>query len=402
MHFHPGYDAQALLAAHREWARQYADPLAAGIGPHANDRAPDRPLRIGYVSPDFRTHPVGRFVAPLLESHSASVSVYCYSSVSVPDETTERCRAVSVWCDARNFSDRQLADQIREDGIDILVDLSMHVIGNRLLTFARKPAPVQVTYLAYCGTTGLGTMDYRLTDGYFDPPGTDDDYTERSIRLPHSYWCYEAPENSPYVGPLPARRNGFVTFGCLNNFAKVSVPTLEAWARVLQAVPGSRLLIHAQEGTHRDRVRIFFSHAGVDPDRVQFVKGMPLLDYLHLHNLIDIALDPFPYAGGTTTLDALWMGVPVVTLAGRTAVGRGGVSILSNVGLPELIARTPDEYVDIAALLAADQARLVALRGGLRPCLRASPVMNAAGFARDLEAAYREMWTVARPDRAAG
>ncbi len=264
------------------------------------------------------------------------------------------------------MSDESLADLVRRDRIDILVDLDAHTAQNRLLTFARKPAPVQVTYLAYCSTTGLRAMDYRITDPFLDPLGQSRFYTEESVWLPETYWCYQPLPQAPSPGPLPAVASGHVTFGCLNNFCKVTLPILTVWRDLLREVPGSRLLLHARRGTHRDRVLTFFAEGEVDPGRVEFASFCPLAEYYGLYQQIDVGLDPFPYGGGTTTCDALWMGVPVISLAGRTAVGRAGLSILSNVGLPELVARTPAEYLRIATDLAADLPRLAALRAGLR------------------------------------
>ncbi len=262
--FCPGYDAQTLYEEHRRWNQDHAAPLVKFIQPHLNDRSPDRRLRVGYVSPNFGSHPVGRFLLPLLESHDhRSFEIFCYASVDIPDTMTDRCRAhADVWRDVLGLSDEQVAHTIRQDRIDILVDLTMHMRNNRLLVFARKPAPVQVTYLAYCGTTGLSTMDYRLTDPYLDPPGQDERfYSEQSVRLPETYWCYRPVIETPPVNALPALTAGHVSFGSLNNFCKVTPPTLAAWSRLLQAVPGSRLLLHAHAGSHRDRVRGFLSRA---------------------------------------------------------------------------------------------------------------------------------------------
>ena len=376
--FCPGYDAQTLYEEHRRWNRQHAEPLEKFIQPHLNDRSPDRRLRIGYVSPDFRRHPVGRFLLPLLESHDhQSFEIFCYASVRIPDAMTDRCRAhADVWRDVLGLSDEQVAHAIRQDQIDILVDLTMHMANNRLLVFARKPAPVQVTYLAYCGTTGLSTMDYRLTDPYLDPPGRDERfYCEQSVRLPETYWCYRPPVETPPVNALPALEAGHVTFGSLNNFCKVSSAALAAWSRLLQAVPGSRLLLHAHAGSHRERVRRFLTEQGISAERVVFVDFQPTAEYFGVYRQIDVALDPFPYGGGTTTCDALWMGVPVVSLAGQTAVGRGGVSILSNVGLPELVAQDSEQYVRIA----------VAVGSRPVPIERAAsnPARSDAGFPAD-------------------
>jgi predicted O-linked N-acetylglucosamine transferase (SPINDLY family) len=394
--FHPDYDARAVHEAHRQWHQLHVAPLASSVAQHNGDRSPERKLRVGYVSPDFRTHPVGRFLLPLLESHNRqAMEVFCYSSVQRQDSVTERFRDCSdTWRDVFLLSDAQLAQVIREDRIDILVDLTLHMAGSRLLVFARRPAPVQVTYLGYCGTTGLDAIDYRLTDPYLDPVGHPDErfYSERSVRLPETYWCYQPPAAAPPVNASPARDAASATFACLNNFCKVSVPTLVAWCSLLKAVPRSTLLIHAHEGRHRDRVKMFFAERGVSAERINFVGFFPSANYFLAYHQLDIGLDPFPYGGGTTTCDALWMGVPVVTLAGRTAVGRGGVSILSNIGLPELIARDTDDYVRIAAELAGDMPRLAGLRATLRQRMQDSPLMDAPRFARNVEAAYRQMW----------
>ena len=255
--FCPGYDTQTLYEEHRRWNQHHAAPLAKFIQPHGNDRSPQRRLRVGYVSPDFRNHVVGLFLLPLLETHDhGSFAIYCYASVRIPDTITDRCRAhADVWRNVLGWSDEQVTEVIRQDQIDILVDLTMHTANNRLLVFARKPAPVQVCWLAYPGTTGLATIDYRLTDPYLDPPGRFDAfYSEQSIHLPETYWCYQAIVETPGVNRLPALKAGHVTFGCLNNFCKVTAPTLAAWRELLQALPQSRLLLHARDGRHRERV----------------------------------------------------------------------------------------------------------------------------------------------------
>lgn len=395
LHFHPGYDAAAMAEEHRGWNRQHAWPLKPFIQLQTNDRNPARRLRLGYVSPDFREHPVGRFLLPLLVQHDRkSFEVFAYSQVRVPDGVTERLRSLADgWRNIAGCSDLQVTEMIRQDKIDILVDLTMHLSNNRLLVFARKPAPVQVTYLAYCSTTGLETIDYRLSDPYLDPAEGDASiYSESTIRLPETYWCYQPLAVASEVSPPPALQNGFVTFGCLNNFCKVSEPTLAAWAKLLRTVPNSQLLIHAQEGRHRESVWDRMDREGVTSKRIQFVGFMPTEKYFAYYHRIDIALDTFPYGGGTTTCDALWMGVPLVSLAGKTAVSRGGLSILSNVGLPELVARSEERYVQIAVELAADLGRLSALRSTLRQRMQQSPLMDAPRFARNVETAYRTMW----------
>ena len=395
LHYHPDYKAADLAREHARWAARHVAPLAPLRRPHRNDPTPDRRLRLGYVSPDFREHPVVRFVLPLLTQHDRrQVEVFAYSDVPRPDEITESIRArVDQWRDVAQLSDAELADAIRSDEIDILVDLAAHSGSNRLLTFARKPAPVQVTYLAYCSTTGVDAIDYRLTDRFLDPPDTDlGHYTERTVRLPECYWCYSAPALPPDRLPSSERRPGPPTFGCLNNFAKVTPPTLDLWVRLLQRVPDARLLLYARAQSHRERVRQVFRGADIAESRLTFVGRQPFEDYLETYREIDVGLDPVPFGGGTTTCDALWMGVPVVTLAGGTAVSRGGSSLLSNVGLAQLVARNEAQYIDLAAGLMQDAEGLAALRAGLRARLESSPVMDAERFTRGLEAAFREMW----------
>jgi predicted O-linked N-acetylglucosamine transferase (SPINDLY family) len=395
LHFHPNYDAQALLAEHRLWARRYAEPLAAESRRHENDRSPDRKLRVGYVSPDFRHHPVGRSVLPLLANHNRrEFEIICYADVRVPDELTTSLKPLAdQWRETAGLSDSRLSDLIRTDRIDILVDCALHTAGNRMLVFARKPAPVQVSMLGMPSTTGLATIDYRVTDPYLDPPGAgDENYAEALIRLPHSFWCYQPPEETPPVNPTPALKHGSITFGCLNKIAKVTRPALELWLRILQAVPASRLVILSPPGGHLDALRALFAEGGVAHDRVEFVPSVSQAGYFARYHDLDLSLDPFPYNGHTSALDSLWMGVPVITLAGRTAVGRGGVSILSKVGLPELIAATPERYVAIAVDWARDLARLAELRAGLRERLRGSPLMDGFVYTADVEAAFRRIW----------
>ena len=395
LHFHPDCDAQAILAEHRAWAKVHAEPLAAEIQPHRNDRAAERRLRVGFLSPDLRDHAVGRALLPLFEHHDhRQIEFVAYSDVRAPDGLTARLRALADrWQSVADLSDQRLAHRIRDDRCDVLVDLALHTAENRLLVFARKPAPVQVTMLGLPATTGLATIDDRLTDPYLDPPGTSDgDYTERSIRLPHCFWCYQPAADAPPVGPLPAGPNGFVTFGCLNQFAKVSRPALRVWVKILQSLAGSRLVIHAPPGSHRLAVRRLFQDGGIAPERVAFVARVPRASYLRHYHDLDLGLDPFPYNGGISTMDSLWMGVPVITLAGRTAVGRAGVSILSNVGLPEMIARTPEQYVAIAVEWAGDLGRLARLRSGLRQRMQSSPLMDGKQYAAAVEAALRRAW----------
>ena len=396
LHYHPDCDARAIADEHRQWNVQHAQPLGQFICPYSNDRSPDRRLRIGYLSPDFREHVVGQNLLPLFGQHDRKqFEITCYAQVFRPDAMTRRLEQhADRWLSIVGLPDENVVKQIREDEIDILVDLALHSANNRLPIFARKPAPVQVSYLGYCGSSGIDAMDYRFSDPYLDPADADlSYYTEKTIRL-RSYWCYQPWRTAPETSQSPAMKNGSVTFGCLNNFAKVSSAALDLWGRILAAVPKSRIIIHAPPGGHRADVAERMRLAGVDGDRLQFVAQQPWMEYIKSYCEIDISLDPFPFGGGITTCDALWMGVPVVTLSGDTAVGRGGRSILSNLGLTELVAFTPDEYAQIAIDLARDLDRMTSLRRGTRARMLASPLMDAEKFARDVEAAYRRMWHV--------
>jgi predicted O-linked N-acetylglucosamine transferase (SPINDLY family) len=395
LHYHADYSPADLAAEHARWAERHVAPLASERAPHGNDRHPDRRLRIGYVSPDFREHAVARFVLPLLEHHDRrQVEIHGYSDATRADAMTARIRArCDRWRDTGNLSEAELADTVRSDGIDILVDLAAHSGHNRLLTFARKPAPVQVSYLAYCSTTGVDAIDYRLTDRFLDPATEAESHSvERSIRLPDCYWCYAPPGPTDARAPTTERLPGPPTFACLNNFAKLTDATLRLWTRLLHRVPTARLLIYARAESQRNRLRLAFEEAGLDEARLGFVGWQALPQYLETYRQADVALDPFPYCGGTTSCDALWMGVPVVSLAGRTAVSRAGSSLLSNLGLGHLVAQSADDYVEIAAGLLDDPEALSALRRGLRARLEASPIMDAPRFVRGLEAAFRTMW----------
>jgi len=395
LNYLPEMSAENILSEHRAWARHNTDPLTRNATPHDNDRSPHRRLRIGYISADFWRHSVNYFLLPILENRDRrNFEVFCYASMRNADDMTQRIKSnCDVWREVAALSDDETADLIRSDRIDILIDLAVHTCGNRLMVFARKPAPVQVTYLGYCGTTGMEAIDYRLSDLHIDPPESDlSVYSEQTVQLPESYWCYQEMPEASELRPLPAAGAGHITFGCMNNFAKVSRPVRDLWAQILHQVPRSRLIIHAYPGSHRDALAEQFAGNGVSPDRIEFVGRQSAAEYLNNYHRIDIALDPFPWGGGITSLDGLWMGVPMVTLAGNTAVGRGGKSILTNLGLPQLIAQTPGEYLRIAADLAGDLPRLGELRRTMRSRMRASPLMNAPRFVHNLEAAYRQMW----------
>jgi len=393
--YDPDSDPRTLFVESRRWNSQHAEPLARFIVGHSNDRDPERRLRIGYVSSDFLRHASAYFLLPLFSHHNRrQVEAICYAQVTGPDRMTGQMQdQVQGWRSTVGMTDAQVAALVRQDRIDILVDLKLHTADNRLLVFAHKPAPIQVTWLGYPGTTGMDAIDYRLSDPYLDPPDTDEGrYSERTIRLPDTFWCYDPLTDEPEVSLLPCSAGGLITFGCLNNFCKVNDGVISLWANVLNAVPRSRLLLLAPEGSSRQGVLDRFGREAVAPDRIEFVAKQPRAAYLRTYHRIDIALDTFPYNGHTTSLDALWMGVPVITLVGKTVVGRAGLSQLSNLRLPELIAQTRDQYVQIAAGLAGDLPRLAELRSGLRPRMRSSPLMDAGRFARAMEGAYRTMW----------
>ncbi len=398
LRFHPEHDEPSHRREEQRW-----DECFAGAVPHAPQRAirfGSRPLRIGYVSPDFCDHVIGRNVLPLIRERDRDFArVYCYSGVRRPDFLTEQFRELSdEWREIGHLTDDEAAGLIARDEIDILVDLCLHLAGNRLLLFARKPAPVQVSFAAYPGGSGLQVVDYRLTDPWLDPVAREELATdrERPIRLPHSFWCYDPAamtvgfrESCP-VGPPPALAQGYVTFGFMGNFAKINRRVLELWARLLEGTGDARLLLRAPEGRAQEDTVAYFAEQGIC-DRLRFLAPCPREVYLRQYAQIDIGLDPFPYNGHTTSLDALWMGVPVVTLAGTTLVGRAGVSQLGNLGLPELCAATTADYLRIASSLAGDLPRLTALRQSLRDRMLASPLTDARGFAHGVEAAYRQM-----------
>jgi predicted O-linked N-acetylglucosamine transferase (SPINDLY family) len=382
------------------WNALTAAHLKEAIVPHANTREADRRLRIGYVSPDFRMHPVSYFIESVLMAHDRSkFEVTCYAELAHdPDVVTERLKnQADRWCDTTRMSDDELAACVRADQIDILVDLAGHTGHNRLLVFARKPAPVQVSWIGYPATTGLDTIDWRLTDAIADPPGlTEKFHTEKLWRLPGPFLCFSPQADAPAVSEPPYKRNGFVSFGCFNNGSKIRDPVLAVWARVIKGLSGSRIVVKNRtlsDAVFRKELRDRFRAAGGDPAALVLHGFEPTpTAHLALYAEVDIALDTFPYNGTTTTCEALWMGVPVVTLAGDSHVSRVGVSLLTNAGLGDLVAHTEDEYVSILMTLAGDHERREKLRRSLRDQMLNSPIGDAPLFTRHLEGAYRAMW----------
>jgi len=390
LHFDPTYGPAQIHAEHSAWGRTLESVIPGRTG-HGNERSPARRLRIGYVSPYFRAHVVGLNLLPLLRKHDHSqFEIHCFSDTRPTDPTTSELRRhADVWHDTVGLSDAELADLVSQHQIDVLVDLVMHMEGVRLGMFARKPAPVQVAWMAYPGSTGLTRMDYRLTDDMLDSPAaTDHFYTEQSVRL-DTFWCFDPPANSPPVGPLPADKNGYFTFGCLNSFAKVNAGVLELWREVLAAVPGSRLIIMPPKGKSKAWA---LEKLQIDATRLVCLPRESRIKYLGYYHRVDIALDPFPYTGHSTTLDGLWMGVPPVSLAGPTIASRGSLSILSHLGLAELALKSKSDYVALAIAMSKDLARLRELRAGLRGRLECSVLMDADRFTRQAETAYRDMW----------
>ncbi len=399
LHYHDSTDPVELFLQHQQWAARHASPLATTIQPHLNDRSTDRTLRVGYVSPDFSMHPVAHFIEPVIASHDRTAfEIFCYSDVACPDPVTDHLKSLAgCWRDIYGMSDEQVVDLIRNDQIDILVDLAGHTAYNRMLLFARKPAPVQVAYLGYPNSTGLTTMDYRITDSWADPLGqTDHLYTEELARLPHGFLCYKPPDNCPETAKLPALKTRQITFGSFNNLAKVTPEVIALWSAILAAVPQAQMIMKSKalaDKNTRQRIQEMFVKNSVRAAQINLIGFVPsFAEHLALYNSVDIGLDTFPYNGATTTCEALWMGVPVIVLAGGRHVSRLGVSLLSRVGLKSLIAGKSEEYMEKAVQLAGDLKQLQELRTNLRDMMLNSTLTDASGFTHSLEEAFQKMW----------
>ncbi len=399
LNYHPAWTPQAIFEEHRRWGQQYAQ-LPADRPVLPNVPSPDRRLKIGYVSPDFRSHSVAFFFEPILRMHDRDqFEIACYSEAShvSSDATTEHLKGLANhWVDTHRMSDRELDRKIRDDGIDILVDLAGHTANNRLLAMAGHPAPVQITYIGYPATTGLPAMDYRITDAWADPPGQERFYTEELVRLPSGFLCYQPPIDAPEVGPPPVASAGHFTFGSFNMLEKTTTEVVARWAQILNAVPESRLVLKAPalaDESTRDRYTSLFGRAGVTRERIELLQYLPSRRaHLELYNRIDLALDTFPYNGTTTTCEALWMGVPVLVLEGNRHAARVGVSLMNRLGLTEFVARNDEDYVARAVRFANRPKDLADVRSGLRARMHTSRMCDAAGFTHDLEAAYRALW----------
>lgn len=391
----PDISREEIAVLHRRWGElvqaqtKVFPPVEVVTG---------RRIRLGYVSPDFCSHAAAYFIEPFIAHHDPEkFELTCYADVASPDAFTERFRRYPHhWKDIAGKSHDEVAALIRADGIDILVDLAGHTKNNRLPVFARRPAPLQISYLGYPNTTGLSTVDYYITDAWADPPGTSEHlYTEKLVRLPGGFSCFRPEDLAPAVGPLPALSAGHVTFASLNILKKFNDDVAALWAKVLAQVPDSRLIIQCRslaDPTAQQAVLTRFARFNVDPARLELLAGMSLAEHLALYNRIDIALDPFPWNGHTTTSHALWMGVPVITLAGNSHSGRLATSVLCQAGLEELVAQTHENYVARAASLAKDTGRLAGIRATLRQRMRQSLTTNGASFTRHLEMAYHDLW----------
>jgi predicted O-linked N-acetylglucosamine transferase (SPINDLY family) len=398
LNYRDDLSAQDVFAEYQEWDARHARKLVPADAGFDLDRTAGRRLRVGYVSPDFRTHAVALFAEPLLQAHDrAEVEIFCYAEVPVEDEATQRFRALADhWRSTVGRNDDAVAGQIRQDGIDVLVDLAGHTAGNRLLVFARKPAPVQIEYMIGHGcTSGLSAIDAFLADDTLAPPGAEAVFSEQLLRLPRIPLAYRPPEGMPPVAPLPGPAAGSVTFGYFGRTVRLNDGVLAAWARILHAVPGSRLVLNSgpfAEPAGRQDWAARFGALGIGPERLQMTCTSPQPRTWEAYGAIDIALDPFPHNAGTTTIEALWQGVPVVTLAGRPTVGRFGAAILHAVGLDDWVTGDVEAYVARAVGAAADPGGLATLRAALRPRMAASPLLDAAGLARAVEHAYRALW----------
>jgi predicted O-linked N-acetylglucosamine transferase (SPINDLY family) len=400
MHYLASYSPEEIFAEHLALARLHATPLEKLQRRHENDPDPGRRLRIGYVSADFRRHSVAFFLEPVLERHNRSeVEVYCYSDTGRPDAYTARLQSLvgNTWRDIRGFNHERFAEAVRRDRIDILIDTGGHTANSRLLSFATKPAPVQVTWLGYPDTTGFASIDYRLTDAAVDPPGeTERWHTEELVRLEGGFLCFRPPPDSPPAANPPFLAEGVFTFGSFNNMAKISPHTVRLWSAILRQAPQSRLALKNKALTEpeaRERLLGWFAAEGIGGERLVLSGTVDsLAGHLDAYRRVDLALDTFPYHGTTTTCEAMWMGVPVVSLTGETHVSRVGLSLAAQVGLDEFAARSEAAYVELALGLAADPGELVRLRASLRERMRKSSLMDEAGFARKLERAYRGMW----------
>lgn len=391
----PRFSAEEIFREHRRFFQPMEASLLPAWQPFSNNCNSERKIKIGYVSGDFRTHSSAFFMEPIFERHDKSqFALYAYNNSALGDSVTERiAKSFDHWSDCYSSTDEQLTSQIQADGIDILVDLSGMTANNRLAVFARKPAPIQVTWVGYPSTSGLQAMDYRLTDHFMDPPGLTEQYhTETLVRL-SAESTYQPPSNCPEVNVLPALTSSGLMLACLNNPTKINQPVVDLWAKILKALPAAKLMLsHSGNDVAMIRLMHLFEHARVDADRLVFQPKLAIHDYLALHHNIDLALDCFPYNGGTTTSHSLWMGVPVVTLVGNRSIARCGVSLMMRAGLPEFVAQDEQGYFECVLRWVNDLPHLNEIRNSLRDRILSQPSNSPDQYTREVEAAFRNMW----------
>jgi predicted O-linked N-acetylglucosamine transferase (SPINDLY family) len=394
IHFSAKASAREIAELHREWNRRFAEPIMP-IEPLISDEKSK--LRVGFVSPDLRRHPVSYFLESLFEKRDPDQwDVACYADIPAPDDLTGKLKGLSTsWRDIYRKSHEDVAAQIREDGIDILVDLTGHTTLNRLLVFARRPAPIQVTWIGYPDGTGMSAMDYLICDRVTVPDDAAELYAETPLRMPDCLSCYTPPAAAPLVSPLPALKNGFITFGCFNQISKVTDEVIAVWSELLHHIPDARMVMRTKalkDVETRARIHAAFGSHGVNAARIDLLAPGSQLEMLQSYSLMDIALDPFPTAGGTTTCESILMGVPVISLAGDRFSGRISASYLTSVKLNGLIANDAKGYLDLAQRAVKDVPRLARVRAGLRARLMSSPLVDAVRFSRNFSTALRTMW----------
>lgn len=392
--YDPDITAAGLKARYIEWAKRFAEPLRGR--PVAAPFLGGRRLRVGYVSQDLRTHSIRHFLRPLLSNHDASkIETYAYNAAPEPDRETARFKPLfSQWRDIAAVDDAVLADQIRTDEIDILIDLAGHTAGSRLKVFAHCAAPVQATWLGYGGTTGMSAIDWYIGDNWMLPPGAEEAIVEGAWRLPRTCFAFDPPIEMPLPGPLPALRRGFVTFGSFSRLVRINDGVVTAWAKILERAPRSRLFLNALpfvDEAARARIEARFVAHGISADRLELRYTRPQPATWLAYRDVDIALDPFAHNGGVTSFEALWMGAPIVSKRDRPPLGRYGDCLLGALSMGDWCVDRVDEYVDRAVAAAEDIEGLARLRAGLRETMRASALCDGAGLARAMEAAYFEM-----------
>jgi len=397
LHYLPGVTQESIYEETRRWNAEHGASQAEFMRPHNNIPNPERRLKIGYVSADLKQHPVGFFFLPVIQNvNRKQFEVFCYANMVREDNVTKKIRALADhWRDISLISDEEASQTIRDDKIDILIEITGHAGNHRMVMFARKPAPIQVLSGGYYCTSGLDAMDYILSDATETPEGEGQWFSETVVRMPHGYICYAPPDYAPDVNSLPALEKGYVTFGCCNNLAKINDQVIRLWADILNAVLNSRLSLRANtldDKATAQHVHDRFQKLGIAPERVALAGKAPHKAFLAHYHEIDIALDPFPYTGGLTTCEALWMGVPVISIMGQTFPGRHSASHLRNVGLNDWVVETAGEYLALAEKHSHDTKKLAILRATLRDQVAKSPLCNGELYTRNLEAIYRRMW----------